>query len=121
MRGDVTYVEQWLRAFAVTALVELGAALPLLREAEPSRIRRVGGVVVANLATHPVVWFVIPALGMDYRASVTLSEAWAVGMELVVYRLVFRLSLPRACAVSALANGASFAVGLLLRFLTAWP
>jgi hypothetical protein len=115
-----SYVALWLRAFAATVAVELCVAVPLLKVEEASPARRAEGVVLANLASHPMVWFAFPLLGMAYPSMVTLSEAWAVGIELLFYRLVFRLSLRRALAVSALANGASFAVGLALRTATGW-
>jgi hypothetical protein len=117
----VTYVEWWARAFAFTVGVELAVAVPLLRETERSRLRRVGAVLFANLASHPAVWFVLPALGMPHFATLALAEAWAVGLEVLVYRLVFPdLPFSRALAVSALANGASFGTGELLRELTGW-
>lgn len=116
----MTYTELWFHAFVVTLGVELVVAVPLLRKAEPSWIRRVGAVLFANLASHPLVWFVIPRFGLGHISTDIVCEAWAIGLELVFYQFVFRIGFVQALSVSALANGASLAVGLLLRSVTSW-
>ncbi|WP_438008452.1 hypothetical protein WME89_06930 [Sorangium sp. So ce321] len=114
-------VVAWSRAFAVTLLVELAVATPLLGPAEPSRWRRAALVAVANVASHPAVWFIFPALALGATTRLALSELWAVLLELGVYRLALRdLPALRAVAASALANGASLGLGLLLRSATGW-
>jgi hypothetical protein len=78
-------------------------------------------VALANVASHPAVWFIFPALALGASARLTLSELWAVLLELGVYRLALRdLPVSRALAASALANGASLGLGLLLRAATGW-
>jgi hypothetical protein len=110
------WVANWLRAFGLTLLVELAVALPLLAPGERRLSRRASAVVVANLATHPLVWFLFPGLAVGAAAHVALSEAWAVLAELAIYRIVWpALSIRRAALVSMAANGASLVVGLL------WP
>lgn len=117
----MTYVGWWARAFALTVVVELGVAPPLMRSAEASWRRRWAAVAVANLASHPAVWFVFPALGLGHVATVALSELWAVVVELLIYQLVFpKLRFSDALGASAAANAASFGAGLLLRHFTGW-
>jgi hypothetical protein len=112
----LTYVALWARAFAVTLAVETPLAMGLLRDVDRSRLRRLGAVLAGNLATHPAVWFILPALGLPAVAMMAVMETWAVVVEMAVYRLVFpSLSWPRALGISAVANGASFAVGLILQ------
>jgi hypothetical protein len=112
----LTYVALWARAFAVTLAVEAPIAVWLLRDVDPSRLRRLGAALAGNLATHPAVWFILPALGLPHAPMTAIEETWAVVIEMAVYALVFpSLRWSRALGVSALANGASFAVGLLLR------
>jgi hypothetical protein len=107
-------VSAWSHAFALTCLVELAVAVPLIGRSE-SALRRTGAVLFAQLASHPAVWFVFPALHLRRLHYAVGAELWAVAIELVIYRLVFaRLSWLRAFAISALANGASFAVGTWL-------
>jgi hypothetical protein len=118
----VTYEGLWLRAFALTVAVELAVAVPLLRGAEPSLGRRALAVALANLASHPVLWFVLWRVIASPGLRTPLAEAWAVASEAVVFALVFP-ALPRARAlgVSAVANAASFLVGLALSSLVLTP
>jgi hypothetical protein len=106
----------WLVAFLITVAVEAPLVVALTRDLAVRAPRRLGLVVFAQLATHPLVWFVFPRLvGLTGRTSLLLSELWAWLAEAAFYGLVFPgLSAPRALGVSALANGASMAAGLLL-------
>ena len=109
------WIADWLRAFALTLLAELPIAIPLLARVERSVARRFALVVVANLATHPLVWFLFPGLALGKPARFALSEAWAVLAELAVYKLVWpALRVRRAALVSVAANAASVAVGFAL-------
>lgn len=114
------YVALWARAFAVTVLVELGVATPLLAGAERRLWRRMAIVAFAQLASHPAVWFIFPEIGLGH-AFLFVAESWAVAIEILFYRVTLP-SLPwsRAFGVSLLANGASFAVGLALRATLHW-
>jgi hypothetical protein len=113
------WVTDWLRAFGLTLFIELLLAVPLLAAVERRALRRAAAVLVANLATHPLVWFLFPGLALGRPARLVLSEAWALLAEAVVYLLVWpALRLRRALLVSLVANGASAAAGLVLvRFL----
>jgi hypothetical protein len=63
---------------------------------------------------------VIPELGLSDPLRRVVSEAWAIGAEFMVYRLVFPEARPRrVAAVALLSNGASLGVGLTLRALGA--
>jgi hypothetical protein len=113
----MSWVHAWFRAFFLTLAVELAVAPWFLPKAEP-RWRRAAAVVAANVASHPAVWFVFPALGFRYSVVLTLAELWAFGSEVLIYMLVFRGFSPRkAMIASALANGASLGVGVTLRAL----
>jgi hypothetical protein len=114
------YVAHWLVAFALTVTIELGVALPLLATSGASRLRRAGGVGLANLASHPLVWFVFPQMGLTGATELFAAELFAVVVETVAYLVVWpTLGRAQAFGVSALANGASLAVGLSLRALGA--
>jgi hypothetical protein len=111
----VPLVAAWARAFLATLLLEGLVAGALLRRAEPLLSRRLGVIAFAQLASHPAVWFVFPALGIDDHVAFALSELWAVLVEAVFYGLVFRGITPlRAFGVALVANGFSLTVGLLL-------
>ena len=109
------WTANWLRAFGFTLLLEIPIATPLLGIVERSVLRRIAIVVVANLATHPLVWFLFPGLAFGKTTRIALSEAWALLAELAIYRLVWpSLRGRRAALVSLAANAASFTAGLAL-------
>ena len=111
----------WLRAFALTVLVELPIVAYLLRRLEPDRVRLVVLILFANLATHPAVWFIFtqPFL-VGTPAYYLAAESWAVVAETVFYWAAFRgLAVRRAFLVALGANAASFLVGEVLA--AAWP
>ena len=115
------WVTDWLKAFALTETVEIPIVLALTRAAPLAAPRRAALAFFASLATHPLVWFVFPALGLSEPVRVALSETWAWGAEAVFFLLVFpSLTSARAISTSAMANGVSFSVGLLVRAWTGW-
>lgn len=109
----IGYEAAWVRYFTLTTLTELAVAVPLLSKQPLGR--RVLAVLVANFATHHFVWFFLARLGMSRLGLTLVAEPWAVGFETLVYALAFpALPRSRALAASALANAASFVVGLLV-------
>jgi hypothetical protein len=111
----VSILHAWLVAFAITLGSELAVAVPVLAPAG-KLWRRVAGVALAQLATHPAVWFIWPLFGWPRPLYLLAAEGFALCIEALVYRLVFeRLTWSRALAASALANGTSILVGLWLR------
>jgi hypothetical protein len=117
----VSVVHLWLRAFALTVAVESAVAVPLLAPVEPRLWRRAALVFFANLASHPAVWFIFPGFGAPYEATLAVSEAWAVLVEIAFF-FVALPGAPRARVVGTvmLANGASWGAGLLVRATTGW-
>jgi hypothetical protein len=123
------YATAWVTAFAITITVEASIAVPLLAPSGMGRLRRAAIVVLANLATHPLVWFAFPQLDLFGNARLALSELFAVAVEAAAYVLFWpanaysraegRTVVLRSLGTSAIANGASFAAGLILRALGA--
>jgi hypothetical protein len=111
----------WLRAFLLTFAVELPIVVSLLRGQAPDLVRLTLLVLFANLATHPLIWFVATQ-PLEYGTTeyTVVTEAWAVAAEAVFYwAAVAGVSGRRAFLASLLANAASFAVGVALGSL--WP
>jgi len=88
-----------------------------LGRSERSLGRRCLLLVVASLATHPLVWFFFPELPFARSYFLWLAEGWAFAPETRVYaalvtgggqRLCARLGL--AALASGLANGVSWLV-----------
>ena len=114
-------VALWFKAFLLTVLVEVPIAAALLRPAEPRLARRMALVLFANVASHPAVWFIFPELRLPHLPALVLAETWALLSEAVFYRLVFeKTDAVEALGISAVANGASFATGLLVHAATGW-
>lgn len=117
---EADLVLAWARAFAVTLAVELAVATPLLARNLPSIGRRLALVTFAQLSTHPVVWFVLPALHLPRGAFLATAEFWACAGEALLYAVaVPGLSARRATGVAVAANAASFVLGHSLRALGA--
>jgi hypothetical protein len=112
------WVALWLAAFALTSAIEIPLATALLPSADANVRRRAALSFFAQLASHPAVWFVFPALGalgVRWGASTAIAEAWAFGIEAIFYRVALpSLTWRRAVAVSAITNTVSFSAGLAL-------
>jgi hypothetical protein len=116
-------VAAWAKAFAFTLIVEVPIVVWLLRRDDRRVARRVTFAIYANLATHPIVWFVFPRWIAARTASVAASEVFAVVVETIAMAVALRVSGRRAAwvaAVIAIANGASLGVGLAVRAATGW-
>lgn len=110
------WVTDWLRAFGSTLIVEAAVVIPLLRRREPRRFRLAAAVVLVNLATHPLVWFLFPGLAARHSVRVALAELFAIAVEGAAYAIILAGVGPgRAMLVSLAANATSVAVGLALR------
>jgi hypothetical protein len=114
-------VEAWFAAFLLTVAVEMPVAVYLVRSAEPDLARRTLVCLVANLASHPIVWFVLTQIVLVATAAyVAVAEGWAIAAEAVVYAVALRdLSARRAIVVSLAANATSFVAGRVVTIV--WP
>ena len=112
----MTPIAAWARAFALTCAIEVPIVLGATRDVEAPALRRGVIALVGQLATHPLVWFVFPYVpGITGWASFVASELYASALEAILYAVVWpRLGTARAFGLSAVANAASLAVGLLL-------
>lgn len=112
-------IAHWFRAFLWTLGIELAVAGFVLRgHASPFRLLAL--ITIANIATHPAVWLIFPELGASQRwpgwMTLALSEAWAFGLEALVFALFLGDGKVRhALAASVAANAASLGLGYALR------
>lgn len=110
------YAQAWLSAFTCTIVVELIVATPALAPSGAHWTRRAGIVVLSNLASHPLVWLLFADAAPLGQGRIVAAELFALLTEGAAYLLVWpQIGARRAFGTSALANGASFGVGLLLR------
>jgi hypothetical protein len=101
-------VVDWLVAYAFTQAIEV----PLYLRVADGRWRV---AVLASTLTHPIVWFVFPAvcpLSWGYWGMVAAAEAFAVTAEAAWLRAS---GVGSALKWAALVNAASATAGLLLR------
>jgi hypothetical protein len=105
----------WAKAFALTLVLELPIVFVGLRRFEASRVRLLALAAFANLATHPVAWFVFPELPIAPWTSFGLAECWACAAEALFFLAAFRgVSWRRAVMVALIANVTSLGIGLAL-------
>ncbi|MBM4364351.1 MAG: hypothetical protein FJ104_16860 [Deltaproteobacteria bacterium] len=117
---ELDLVLQWFAAFVTTAAVEVPIAALALRRASVAVPRGVGLAVLAQFATHPMLWFILPTVLTGRTVYVVVGEATVTAMEAALYALAApALGFRRAALVSIVANGASVAAGELLRALGA--
>ncbi len=100
-------------ALFITLVVESAVALIYLSMRKlPLRILL--WVLVANVVSLPVVWFVIPLFGLEPLPTTILSEIFAVVFEALLIFLLSRkrISFGATVILSLLMNAASFILGL---------
>ena len=114
-------ISSWFPAFVITLVVEIPIVAVLVRRWERDAIRLGIIIVVANLATHPVVWYVISQiLSVGTPAYTLAAEIWAVAVETAIYWAAIRgLPVRRALVVAAVANVTSWFVGRAIGGV--WP
>lgn len=106
----------WPTAFFLTLAIELPIGAYLLRVTEPSLARRLALLFFANLASHPLVWFFFPHIGLDFGAAILLAELWAWLSEATLLALVWpTMGWQRALLVALVANALSFIVGAAIQ------
>jgi hypothetical protein len=109
----MAYFRAWLWAFIFTQMVEVPIYSVGLRV-------RILPALGASAITHPILWFVLfPHLHLPYLWLIVIGESFALLVEAAYFAWIFRR--PRALLWSAVANGASFGVGMLSRWLFGVP
>jgi hypothetical protein len=102
------YIEAWL----LTVAIESPVVACVYRG---QRARMFGVCVAATTATHAFMHFLLPRLVDSLETWIVVGEAIALVVEAVAYAVLAKgRSVPRALVASALANGLSYATGLLV-------
>lgn len=103
----------WLEAFGLTLAIEVPLALGCLRGRPRGRV--FAAAVLANAASHPLLWCVLGGSPGPFLASVLVGECGVIVLEAIIYLAVVRPLRPgHALAVSATLNAASYLVGIAL-------
>jgi hypothetical protein len=112
----MTSLASWLIAFTLTVAVELPVVLAMTRGNDLGWRRCCGIVLLGQLITHPLVWFIFPTIpGITGNTALTLSELYAWLGEAAVYAVMGLAPTPLgALGIAGVANGLSLAAGYLL-------
>lgn len=104
----------WPAAFAITVVVETSVLFALFSSSSGSG-RILLAALTANALTHPLVFLVLPRFFSSYGTYIIVAETFAFAAEVPLILLLLRTR-PwyMAIAGSALANGASYLVGLIV-------
>jgi hypothetical protein len=105
----------YLLGLALTLAVEVPVVLLLLRRRGWKRV--LAAALVANLVSHPLLHFVLPRIvsPMARGQFILVGEIGVFVLEALIYWAVLRpRPWPLAVAAAALANAASYSIGLLL-------
>lgn len=110
-------VNLFLYGFIVTLTVELIVFILMVRgifrKREPGTLRSIVTVTVAQIATLPMLWFMITRYNLMGTAVMLGAESFAVAVECVIYRFFARLTWPQAFFAALVCNGASYIVGMM--------
>ncbi len=102
-----------LAGYLVALGVTLAVEVPIVAAFFPGRRRRMALVcAIATTATHLVLHFVLPRF-LPPGTALLAGEALATVAEAAAYAIVSR-DLGRSLVASAVANAASYALGLIL-------
>ena len=107
-------LEAWSRAFVLTLLIE--GPIVVCGFQSVSLSRRFAIFLLANVLTHPALWFVFPRFE-PYALWLLVAETCVIVVEWRIYANSFRrvYSWRYALMMSLGANATSTALGLLLR------
>jgi len=102
---------EFLAAFLLTNVLEIPIAYFFLRKTEKAE-KIIVAIMLLNVVTLPLVWFLFPSLIREYLAALISSELVIFLIEAVAYAKIFTNS-KRAWKIALIVNLASFLVGLL--------
>lgn len=109
----ITYVYQFLHALTFSVITETVIVLLLcIILKKDKRISLIAGL--GTVCTIPYVWFVFPTI-FWYSASTTvyLAELFAFLLEVLLYKIIGKVSWKYAILFSLVANSASYFLGKL--------
>lgn len=109
-------MDLFVRAFLVTVCVELIVMLLIMRFGfrltEPGTLRLTFSVIVAQMITLPLLWFLMTRFALSGPHYFLLAEAFAILVEGALYRPLLRLTWRQAMLASLLCNALSVLFGI---------
>ena len=110
-------VNLFLYGFLVTFVVELIVFVILVRYVlpgpSPGKGRTLASVLVAQVATLPLLWLIITHYRLMGTGVILGAETFAAGAEALIYHFAGRLKWRSAFSAALACNAASYLVGLM--------
>ena len=103
------YLFSFFQAFLLTFSAELLILLLLAKKIQTSKIFK--AVLIGNLVSMPVVWFLFSATIQEFHIYLITSELFAVLSESVILKLFLSISYRRSLFYSLVANLFSLSIG----------
>jgi hypothetical protein len=100
----------WLLAFVATCTIEVAVVWLLGPRGRRAHQRWLPVTIVAQAATHPLVWIAMATLPGSQLVRLACVEVGAVIVEAALYRRGLRMPAREAFALSAVANAASLLI-----------
>ena len=100
---------EWITAFALTLGIEYVVVSLFLKDWHKAIVP----VIIVNVVTHPLVWFVWPSL-LPLPYWIIGAELFAFLAETVMYRYLLKIDWEKAVIFSLAANMASYLAGELI-------
>jgi hypothetical protein len=104
------YLFSFFQAFLLTFIAELLILLLLVVNKIPI-LRIFKAVIIANLVSMPVVWFLISGFIREVYIYLVISELFAIFSESLILKFILSLSYRRSLFCSLIANLFSFSIG----------
>ena len=76
---------------------------------------------LANLITHPIVFFIIMGMKLNYISSILLAECFAIFGEMLIHSKTLKISYKKAFIASFTANLISWQIGPMLTYWLYYP
>ena len=107
--------QAWWRAFLLSLVVEGIVAGVTARALHLKVLRVIGASTAGTCLTHPLLWFVWSRLIANYALYIASGEILVAAIEaLVIWAIARPITAKQAIAVSLIANGASYGLGVLI-------
>lgn len=103
------YLFSFFQAFLLTFLAELLILLLLANKIQTLRIFK--AVIVGNLISMPIIWFLISVSIRQFYIYIIISELFAIVSESFILKLFLAVSYRRSLFYSVVANLFSFIIG----------
>jgi hypothetical protein len=109
------YLFSFFQAFLFTFSVEVLVLLLLAKKIQTFRI--FNAVLIGNLVSMLIVWFLFSVFIREFHIYLFTSELFAVFSESVILKMFLSISYRRSLFYSLVANFFSFSIGWILSIL----